>query len=112
MTRLNVNNARCAALFASELRRSDAPTADELTNWVSGAVRRFGVAGCVSRMAQEFGDHPEAAAHRMRWIRQLINAPSAAAPSAAACLRRTEPDGSGLALRSIQRATGGARRAA
>jgi hypothetical protein len=24
-------------------------------------------------MAQEFGDHPEAAASRMRWIRQLID---------------------------------------
>jgi hypothetical protein len=107
MTRLNVNNARCAALFASELRQSDAPTADELTNWVSAAVRRFGVAGCVGRMAQEFGDHPEAAAHRMRWIRQLINA-----PSAIACLRRTEPGASGLAPRSIQPATSGARCAA
>src|SRR6266568_66525 len=64
VTRLNVNNARCAALFASGLRRSDAPTADELTNWISDAVRRFGVAGCVSRMAREFGDHPEAAARR------------------------------------------------
>jgi hypothetical protein len=74
---------------------------------VSDAVRRFGVAGCVSRMAQEFGDHPEAAARRMRWIRQFINA-----PSAAACLRGTEPDGSGLAPRSTQPATGGARRAA
>jgi len=23
-------------------------------------------------MAQEFGDHPDAAARRMRWVRQLI----------------------------------------
>jgi hypothetical protein len=107
VTRLNVNNARCAALFASGLRRSDATAADELTNWVSDAVRRFGVAGCVSRMAQEFGDHPEAAARRMRWIRQLINA-----PSAAACVQQTEPDGSGVASSSSQPATGGTRRAA
>jgi hypothetical protein len=35
-------------------------------------VRQFGIAGCAARMAQEFGDHPEAAASRMRWIRQLI----------------------------------------
>src|SRR5260370_37710863 len=79
VTRLNVNNARSAALFASGLRRSDAPTADELTSWISAAVRRFGVAGCVSRMAQEFGDHPEAAACRMQWITQLLGAPSAVA---------------------------------
>ena len=111
MTRLNVNNARCAALFASGLRRSDAPTAEELTSWISAAVRRFGVAGCVSRMAQEFGDHPEAAACRMQWIRQLVGA-----PSAAASLRRTEPAGQsaapGLDPRSTQPAAYGARRAA
>jgi len=28
--------------------------------------------GCASWMAQEFGDHPDAAAARMRWVRQLI----------------------------------------
>ena len=38
---------------------------------ISRAVRRFGTRGCVSRMAQEFGDHPQAAAERMRWVRQL-----------------------------------------
>jgi hypothetical protein len=36
------------------------------------AVREFGTRGCASLMAQEFGDHPEAAAERMRWIRQLL----------------------------------------
>jgi hypothetical protein len=107
VTRLNVNNARCAALFASGLPRSDAPTADELTSWISAAVRRFGVAGCVSRMAEEFGDHPEEAAGRMRWIRQLISAPSAATGS-----RQTEPCAPGLALPNTQPAAEGARRAA
>ena len=43
------------------------------------AVRRFGTHGCVSRMAQEFGDHSQAAAERMRWVRQL--AAEAAAPA-------------------------------
>jgi hypothetical protein len=33
--------------------------------------RRHSVAGCVGRMAQEFGDHPDAAAERMRWARRL-----------------------------------------
>src|SRR5260370_12283372 len=75
VTRLNVNNARCAALFASGLRRSDAPTADELTSWISPAVRRFGVAGCVGRMAQEFGDHPEAAPYPLQWTNRLPPAP-------------------------------------
>lgn len=72
MTWLNVNDARCEALFASGLQRSDAPTPDMLAEVIRHTVRKFGSAGCASRMAQEFGDHPDAAASRMRWIRQLI----------------------------------------
>jgi hypothetical protein len=71
MIRLNVSEARCAALFASGLRRSDAPTGEAVAEAVSRAVWQFGVRGCVGRMAQEFGDHPEAAMDRMRWVRQL-----------------------------------------
>lgn len=73
MTRLNVNDARCKALFASGLQRSDAPTPEVVAEVISLTVRQFGIAGCTSRMAQEFGDHPEAAASRMRWIRQLLS---------------------------------------
>jgi hypothetical protein len=39
---------------------------------VRRTVRQFGVRGCADRMAQEFGDHPDAAVDRMRWIRQLV----------------------------------------
>jgi hypothetical protein len=81
MTRLNVNDARCEALFVSGLRRSDAPTAAELAELVSAAVRRFGVRGCAGRMAQEFGDDPEAAAERMRWIRLLVSEVPVARPA-------------------------------
>jgi hypothetical protein len=73
MTRLNVDNARCEALFASGLQRSDAPTPQALAEVIKHTVRQFGTAGCASRMAQEFGDQPEAAASRMRWIRQLVS---------------------------------------
>ena len=73
MTRLNVNDARCEALFASGLQRSDAPTPETLAEVIGRTVQQFGIAGCLSRMAQEFGDHPEAAANRMRWIRQLVS---------------------------------------
>jgi hypothetical protein len=72
MTRLNMNEARCEALFVSVLQPSDEPTAAALAELVSAEVRRFGVRGCAGRMAQEFGDHPEAAAERMRWIRRLV----------------------------------------
>jgi hypothetical protein len=70
-TRLNVDDAWCEALFASALQRSAAPAAESVAAAISRAVRRFGTRGCVSRMAQEFGDHPQAAAERMRWVRQL-----------------------------------------
>jgi hypothetical protein len=72
MIRLNVNDARCTALFASGLQRSDALNGDAVAEAVRQTVRQFGVRGCAARMAQEFGDHPEAAMGRMRWIRQLM----------------------------------------
>ena len=84
MTRLNVNDARCEALFASGLQRSDAPTPEALAEAISRTVRQFGIAGCLSRMAQEFGDHPEAAANRMRWIRQVVTGAYASAASRSA----------------------------
>ena len=70
-TRLNVDDAWCEALFASVLQRSDAPAADSVAAAISRAVRRLGPRGCASRMAQESGDHPQAAVERMRWVRQL-----------------------------------------
>ncbi len=33
------------------------------------ALDAYGAAGCAGRVAQEFGDHPESAAVRMRWAR-------------------------------------------
>ena len=71
MTMQNVTGAWCQALFASGLQRSDAPTAEMVAAAIQRTVRQFGIRGCVSRMAQEFGDHPDAAAERMRWVRQL-----------------------------------------
>lgn len=73
MTRLNLNEAVCEALFASSLQPSDAPTADAVVTAISDTVRRFGPAGCTSRVAQEFGDYPELAAERMQWIRGLAH---------------------------------------
>jgi hypothetical protein len=71
-TRLNVTEAQCEALFASGLQRSDLPDAGMVAEVISHAVQRLGTRGCIGRMAQEFGDHPEMAADRMRWVRQLV----------------------------------------
>lgn len=73
MNRLTINQAWCEALFASRLQRSDLLTADALTEVINRTVWRLGVGGCIGLMAQEFGDHPEAAAERMRWVRQLAH---------------------------------------
>jgi len=78
---LNVDGARCEALFASELQRSDALTSERVMEAIAGAVLRFGPDGCADRMAQEFGDHPEEACERMRWARELLGElPVAPAP--------------------------------
>jgi len=63
--------ARRVALFASGLQRSDAPTAAMAAEAIAAAIRRLGLYGCLDWMAQEFGDHPDAAAARMRWVCQL-----------------------------------------
>jgi hypothetical protein len=65
-------SARCEALFSSGLQPSDAPTTDMVATAISRTVQQFGIRGCAGRMAQEFGDHPDTAARRMRWARQLI----------------------------------------
>ena len=71
------------ALFASVLQRSDNPSAGQVRKAIAAAVRAYGGLGCVQRVAQEFGDHPEAAVARMRWARavagQLFASPSAPA---------------------------------
>jgi hypothetical protein len=69
--RRTMTGARRVALFASGLQPSDAPTAAMAAEAITATVRRFGIHGCLSRMAQEFGDHPDAAAERMRWVCQL-----------------------------------------
>jgi hypothetical protein len=83
MDSLTVNDTQCAALFVSGLQRSDATGGDAVAQAATRAVRQFGVRGCVGLMAQEFGDHPEAATDRMQWIRQLCHDLSASPTSRA-----------------------------
>ena len=78
MTRLD--EAQCEALFASGLQPSDAPNAGMVAAAITRALRQFGAGGCAGQLAQEFGDHPDTAARRMRWGRQLVQA--AARPQA------------------------------
>jgi hypothetical protein len=72
VTQLDLTGVRCPALFCSGLQPSDAPAPGTVITAITASVQQFGVGGCAGRMAQEFGDHPDAAASRMRWVRQLI----------------------------------------
>jgi hypothetical protein len=42
-TRLNLNEARCEALFASGLQPSDAPTADMVAEAINYTVQQVGI---------------------------------------------------------------------
>jgi hypothetical protein len=72
MTRQNENDERCEALFASALQRSDLLNAEIVTEAISATLSALGSGGCACRMAEEFGDHPEAASERMQWARQVV----------------------------------------
>jgi hypothetical protein len=63
---------RTDALFVSAVQRSDEPRAIQVREAVATAVRQFGPQGCAERVAEEFGDHPDIAAARMRWARRQI----------------------------------------
>jgi hypothetical protein len=89
MTRLHIDDARCRALFASRLQQSDTPTAETVAKAIKDIVRQLGIRGCAGQMAQEYCDHPEAAAERMRWARQLLN--GAPAPQAKGLRRGQRP---------------------
>jgi hypothetical protein len=66
-------DVQCEALFASSLQSTDTVTAEVATAEIRSTIQRLGPTGCASRMAQEFGDHPEEARDRMRWARQLTS---------------------------------------
>jgi hypothetical protein len=70
MHHFSVSAIHADALFASALQRGDHPSAKEVRQAVAAAVEAFGQRGCVERVAQEFGDHPETAVTRMRWAHQ------------------------------------------
>ena len=85
MSRRSVSAAHCDALFASLLQPSQEPGAQQVRQAAAAAARRFGERGCAGRVAQEFGEHPEAAAARMRWARRAIARAFASRPRLVIC---------------------------
>ena len=88
------------ALFASVLQRSDEPSADQVRKAVAAAMRAYGGRGCAERVAQEFGDHPEAAVARMRWAREVVGEVFAVPPRPERHGRRRRP---GLCVPGLRR---------
>jgi hypothetical protein len=82
MYRPNTSAVWADALFVSMLQRSDGPSAGQVRKAVAAAMRAYGGGGCAERVAQEFGDHPEAAVARMRWacgvVGEVFTAPGPA----------------------------------
>jgi hypothetical protein len=67
-----VSAVRCEALFVSALQGSEHPDARQVRRAVAAAMREYGGCGCAAQVAQEYGEHPEIAAARMRWARQTV----------------------------------------
>jgi hypothetical protein len=80
---LSMSAVRADALFVSALQRSEEPSTGQVRQAVAAVVRTFGGRGCAERVAQEFGDHPETAAARMRWARRATAEAFGALPPAA-----------------------------
>jgi hypothetical protein len=69
---LTISTARADALFASALQRSDEPTAAQIHGAIAAALAAFGIRGCAARVALAYGEHPETAVQRMRWVRAIV----------------------------------------
>jgi hypothetical protein len=68
-------STRAEALFASDLQPSDRPSDAQVTRAVRTTLLACGGAtGCAAVVAAEYGEHPEAAAARMRWALRLATA--------------------------------------
>jgi hypothetical protein len=69
---LSPDTACTDALFASTLQGSDEPSATQVRQAIAAATSMLGGTGCAARVAQEYGEHPETAAARMRWARTTV----------------------------------------
>jgi hypothetical protein len=68
----SIRDLQADALFASVLQPSDPLSVDQIRQAIAMTLDAHGGAGCAGRVAQEFGDHPETAADRMRWARVSV----------------------------------------
>src|SRR5262249_23622270 len=60
------------ALFASDLQPSAHPSPADVEAGIGAAIARLGVIGCAGLVASEFGDQPDLACRRMRWVLTVL----------------------------------------
>ncbi|GAA2523009.1 hypothetical protein [Pilimelia columellifera] len=73
MSTQTIDETRVEALFVSAAQRSEQPSAQAVRAAVSDSIDAFGVVGCAALVAQEYGEHPETAASRMRWALTAVH---------------------------------------
>ncbi|AEV87400.1 hypothetical protein ACWT_6387 [Actinoplanes sp. SE50] len=63
-----VKDLAAEALFVSCLQPSEYPTRRALEDAITSTLLQYGSDGCAAGVAAEFGDHPDIAVRRMRWV--------------------------------------------
>ena len=68
-----VKDLAAEALFVSCLQPSEYPTRRAVEEAITSMILLFGSDGCAAGVATEFGDHPDIAVRRMRWVQDELN---------------------------------------
>ncbi|MEV6344570.1 hypothetical protein [Actinoplanes sp. NPDC051851] len=63
-----VKDLAAEALFVSWLQPSQYPNRAAVEEAITSMILRHGSDGCAAGVAVEFGDHPDCAVQRMRWV--------------------------------------------
>jgi hypothetical protein len=63
-----VKDLAAEALFVSSLQPSEDPNRAALEAAITSMILQYGSDGCAAGVATEFGDHPDVAVRRMRWV--------------------------------------------
>jgi hypothetical protein len=64
----SVKDLAAEALFVSYLQPSEDPNRAALEEAITTMILQYGSDGCAAGVATEFGDHPDVAVRRMRWV--------------------------------------------
>jgi hypothetical protein len=72
-TKAEIRSVLAEALFASALQPSESPMPAQIRQAIRTSIIRYTALGCAKVVAQEYGEHPLEAMHRMRWVLAALN---------------------------------------